>query len=101
MCAAFARGNEKTRAQLLKNPELVLRASDPSTRRPDDPAQQLEQDLGAMGGIARRALARVQGGAVQQLLPPEQARLRRTASGAQHEVEHLVSAIEKEIPNAE
>jgi len=99
LCAAFARGNDQTRAQLLEHPELVLRATEGS-RKPDDPAQQLERDLGAVGGIARRALARVQGGVVQQLLPPEQKRLRRTAVGARHDVEHLVGAIAKEIPDA-
>jgi ParB family chromosome partitioning protein len=99
LCAAFARGNEASRRQLLEHPELLLRASQP---RPgsDDPAQQLERDVGAVGGIARRALTRVQRGAVQQLLPPEQLRLRRTAVTARHDVEHLAGAIEKEVPDA-
>ncbi len=100
LCAAFARGNDKTRAQLLEHPELVLRASEGCSRKPDDPAQQLERDLGAVGGIARRALTRVEDGVVQQLLPPEQKRLRRTAIGAQRDVEHLAQAITKEIPDA-
>ena len=64
------------------------------------PAQQLERDLGAVGGIARRALTRVEGGVVQQLLPPEQKRLRRTAVGARRDVEQLVDTITKEIPDA-
>ena len=99
LCAAFARGSETSREQLLLHPELLLRASEPRGRQPDDPAQELERDVGAVGGIARRALTRVQGGVVQQLLPPEQARLRRTAAGARRDVEHLVSTIEKEIPD--
>jgi hypothetical protein len=100
LCAAFARSNDETRAQLLEHPELVLRASEGSPRKPDDPVQQLERELGAVGGIARRALTRVEDGIVQQLLPPEQKRLRRTAVGAQRDVEHLVGAITKEIPDA-
>jgi len=99
LCAAFARGNDAARAQLLEHPELVLRSTE-TPRKPDDPAQQLERDLGAVGGIARRALARVEGGVVQQLLPPEQVRLRRTALGARRDVEHLVGAIAKEVPDA-
>jgi ParB family chromosome partitioning protein len=99
LCAAFARGNEASRAQLLKHPELLLRATQPA-RKSDDPAQQLERDVGAVGGIARRALTRVHGGVVKQLLPPEQVRLRRTAVAARHDVEHLVGAIEKEVPDA-
>lgn len=100
LCAAFARGNAKSRAQLLEHPELVLRAGEQRSKNPDDPAQQLERDVSAVGGIARRALGRVQGGVVQQLLPPEQARLRRTAVDARCDVEHLVSAIDKEVPDA-
>jgi len=84
---------------LLLHPELLLRASEPRGDKPDDPAQELERDVGAVGGIARRALGRVRGGVVQQLLPPEQARLRRTAAGARRDVEHLVSTIEKEVPD--
>jgi ParB/RepB/Spo0J family partition protein len=38
--AAFARGNDQTRAQLLQHPELILRASESSSRKSDDPAQQ-------------------------------------------------------------
>ena len=99
LCAAFARGNEASRAQLLKHPELLLRASQPA-RKSDDPAQQLERDVGAVGGIARRALSRVHGGVIQQLLPPERVRLRRTAGGVRHDVEQLVGAIEKEVAGA-
>jgi ParB/RepB/Spo0J family partition protein len=100
LCAAFARGNDKMRAQLLEHPELLLRADEPVANKPDDPAQQLERDVGAVGGIARRALTRVQGGAVRQLLPPEQKRLCRSLADSQRDVEHLVGAVAKEIPDA-
>jgi ParB family chromosome partitioning protein len=99
LCAAFARGNEASRKQMLKHPELLLRASQPAPKTAD-PAQQLERDIGAVGGIARRALTRVQAGVIQNLLPPERVRLRRTAVGARQEVEQLVDAIEKETPDA-
>lgn len=98
LCAAFARGNEASRRQLLQHPELLLRASQPPGT--DDPAQQLERDVGAVGGIARRALTRVHGGILEQLLPPEQVRLRRTAVAARHDVEQLVGTIEKEVADA-
>jgi ParB family transcriptional regulator, chromosome partitioning protein len=101
LCAAFARGNDESQAQLLAHPELVLRATaTEDSRKPDDPAQQLARDVGAVGGIARKALARVEGGVVQQLLPTERARLRRTAVDAHRDVETLVSAIAKETSNA-
>ena len=100
LCAAFARGSDKTRAQLLEHPELLLRAGEPPANKPDDPAQLLERDVGAVGGIARRALTRVQSGALRQLLPPEQARLRRSMADSRRDVEHLVSAIAKDIADA-
>ena len=100
LCAAFARGSDKTRAQLLERPDLLLRAGEPPANKPDDPAQLLERDVDAVGGIARRALARVQGGAVRQLLPPEQARLCRSVADSRRDVEHLVNAITKEVPDA-
>jgi hypothetical protein len=99
LCAAFARGNEASRRQLLQHPELLLRASQPPGTA-DDPAQQLERDVGAVGGIARRALTRVHGGILEQLLPPEQVRLRGTAVAARHDVEQLVGTIEKEVADA-
>jgi ParB family transcriptional regulator, chromosome partitioning protein len=101
LCAAFARGNDESRAQLLAHPELVLRATaTEDSRKPDDPAQQLAREVGAVGGIARKALARVEGGVVRQLLPPERARLQRTAVGARRDVEALVGAIAKETSHA-
>jgi len=101
LCAAFARGNDESRAQLLKHPELVLRATmTDGARKLDDPAQQLAREVGSVGGIARKALVRVEGGVIQQLLPPERARLRRAAAGARHDVEELVSAIAKETASA-
>jgi ParB family chromosome partitioning protein len=99
LCVAFARANEASREQLLKHPELLLRVSQPP-QRAEDPAQQLERDVGAVGGIARRALSRVHAVVIKELLPPEQMRLRRTAVGVRHDVEHLVGAIEKEVSDA-
>ena len=101
LCAAFARSTDESRAQLLKHPELVLRATETAgTHKLDDPAQQLVREVGTVGGIARKALARVEGGVIQQLLPSERARLRRAAASARHDVEELVSAIAKETTRA-
>ncbi len=100
LCAAFARGNEASRKQLLQHPELLLRTSERLIRKPNDPAQQFERDVGVMGSIARRALSRVHDGIVQELLPPEQTRLRETAVRVRRDVEHLVRAIEEEVSDA-
>ncbi|MBK7581913.1 MAG: ParB N-terminal domain-containing protein [Myxococcales bacterium] len=99
LCAAFARGSETSREQLLLHPELLLRASEPRGGKPDDPAQELERDVGAVGGIARRALTRVRGGSFSSCCRRSRRALRRTAAGARRDVEHLVSTIEKEVPD--
>jgi ParB family transcriptional regulator, chromosome partitioning protein len=96
LCCAFARGNAAARQQLLSHPELLLRATQ-SKPKQEDPAQQLNQDLGALGGIARRALTHVQQGVVDDLLPPERTRLRGVTAGLRGVIDHLLSAIEKEV----
>jgi len=96
LCCAFARGNKDARQQLLSHPELILRATQAAPKQ-DDPAQQLNQDLGALGGIARRALTHVQQGVVDGLLAPERNRLRGVTAGLRGDIDHLLNAIEKEV----
>jgi ParB family transcriptional regulator, chromosome partitioning protein len=99
LCAAFARGNEESRRQLLSHPEQLLRAKE-AANKPDDPTQLLERDLGTIGGVARRALGRVQDGVVGQMLPLERERLGRIAGGVRCDVDQLLSAIDTERANA-
>jgi ParB family transcriptional regulator, chromosome partitioning protein len=96
LCCAFARGNKGARQQLLSHPELLLRATQSSPKQPD-PAQQLNQDLGALGGIARRALTHVRQGVVVGLLPAERIRLRNVTAGLRGDIDHLLNAIDREI----
>lgn len=99
LCCAFARGNKAARQQLLSHPQLLLRATQAAPKQ-DDPAQQLNQDLGALGGIARRALTHVRQGVVDGLLAPERARLRGVTAGLRGDIDHLLNAIEKEVQDA-
>jgi len=99
LCCAFARGNKDARQQLLSHPELLLRATQVAPKQAD-PAQQLNQDLGALGGIARRALTHVRQGVVDGLLPPERTRLRGVTAGLRGDIDHLLNAIEKEVQDA-
>lgn len=62
--------------------------------------QQLNQDLGAIGGIARHALTHVRQGVVDGLLPAERTRLRRVTAGLRGDIDHLLNAIEKEVQDA-
>lgn len=101
LCVAFARGNDEARQYLLAHPELFLRARETGGESlPIGDGELLARDLGALGGIARRAHGRVATGAVRELLPPEQDELRRRALATRGDVEHLFEKLEQEIEDA-
>lgn len=103
LCLAFARskGHAKARRELLTHPERFLRAREAS-REPQSigVGEQLQRDLGALDGITRRAIARVEAGAVRELLPPEQVALRKTAASVHQATDQLLTHITKEIDDA-
>jgi ParB family chromosome partitioning protein len=103
LCVAFARSkrNTKARAELLAHPERFLRAREAGREALSVGAGELLlRDLGALGGMARRAMARVSDGAVRELLPPEHAALRQGAVSARDATEQLFTHIIKEIDDA-
>jgi len=101
LCVAYARAGKEARRYLLERPERVLHAREPGEASlPISPCEWLLQDITALGGIARRAAARVTEGAVRELLPPEQEELRRCADRARAAVEELFSHLTREIDNA-
>ncbi len=101
LCIAFARGNDEARQYLLRHPELFLRARETGDESlPIGDGELLLRDLGALGGIARRARGRVVAGAVRELLPPEQGDLRRRADATRGDVEHFFEDLEQGIEHA-
>ncbi len=101
LCVAYARGDEQARQYLLQHPEQFLRAREVrGAPLPAGCGELLLRDLGALGGIARRATARITEGAVRDLLPPEQDELRRRAGAAQDDVELLIDNLTREIDDA-
>lgn len=101
LCIAFARGNDEARQHLLRYPELFLRARETGDDElPVGDGELLVRDLGALGGIARRARGRVMSGAVRELLPPEQQDMRRRAEATRGDVEQLMEDLEQEIEHA-
>jgi ParB-like chromosome segregation protein Spo0J len=103
--AAWLGGSEATRARVVEDPRLFLRARDALARRPD-PAEQgplavLLADLGALTGVARRALRHLRcEGLARQLAPPEREEVRRGLAQAQADVEALFTRGEKEVGDA-
>lgn len=101
LCIAFARGDDEARRHLLHHPELFLRARETGgDALPIGPGELLLRDIGALGGVARRAAAHVTAGAVRELLPPEQQKLRRRAQTTRGDVAQLFEGLEQEIEHA-
>ncbi len=99
LVAAYARADERGRAELLKHPAALLRSSEPSEPAPD-PVRQLKRDIGALSGIARRATTQIENGVTRQMLPREHGQLRQAAAGARGDVELLVTTLDKEETHA-
>jgi ParB family transcriptional regulator, chromosome partitioning protein len=102
--AAWVDGNMKTRELILKDPALLLRARQAAERasgKPaQTPAQELLGDLGALGGVARRAYQRLRQGAAQKLLAPEREEVFYAFCQARNEVVRLLKRMEKELEDA-
>ena len=101
--SAWLSGSAKTRELLLSDPWLFLRAQD-EARRADklehSPAQQLLSDLGALGGISRRASAKLRQGLARGLLPPERNEVHQCLCQAQADAERLFLLGRKELVHA-
>jgi ParB/RepB/Spo0J family partition protein len=101
LCVAFARGNAEGRQYLLRHPEEFLRAREGVDRSlPVGAGELLLQDLDMLGGLARRARARVGAGAVRELTPPERRQLRRRARRAHGDTAGLFAHLEQEEDDA-
>jgi ParB/RepB/Spo0J family partition protein len=102
--AAWMGGSEETRAELVTDPLLFLRAHEAASHQPDPaeqgPAAVLLSDLGALGGIARRALRHLRDGLAQRLAPPERDEVRRALAQARADAAHLFTRCEKEVGDA-
>jgi ParB-like chromosome segregation protein Spo0J len=106
LCAAYAVGTAQTRALLLADPALFLRAREEAARaakqRDQDksPAERLLGDLGLLGAVARRTLRRLRDGLARELLPPERAEVWHCAAQARADARELFGRCEKELGDA-
>lgn len=100
---AWLSGNAKTRALLVADPWLFLRAQKEARSAAlvgKSPAQQLLSDFGALGGVSRRASARLREGIAQALLPPEREEVHRCLCQARADAEALFALGVKEFADA-
>jgi hypothetical protein len=100
---AWLSGNAKTRELVLADPWLYLRVQE-QARRADkleqSPAVQLQSDLGALGGISRRASAKLRLGLARKLLPPERDETHRCLRQAKADAEALFRIGQQEFGDA-
>lgn len=104
LCAGWHSGSEATRQVLLEDPHLFLRAR-AQARGPADPAEAgpaavLLDDLGAVGGAARRGARHLREGLLTRLLAPERGEVARALAQARSDVDRLVTTYEKEARSA-
>jgi ParB-like chromosome segregation protein Spo0J len=82
-------GTERTRELILTQPQIYLQAQASQISVPTSPAQRWLQDLGALGGIARRARRALERGLWPELLAAEQDELSHAFERARAEVNGL------------
>lgn len=100
---AWLTGSAKTRALLVADPWLFLRAQKEARSAAlvgKSPAQQLLSDFGTLGGVSRRASSRLREGIAQALLPPEREEVQRCFRQAQADAEALFALGVKEFADA-
>jgi ParB family transcriptional regulator, chromosome partitioning protein len=94
--AGWQSGSTRTRELILCSPKLYLEAKAHSSPAPPSATQRLLDDLGALGGIARRALRALQDGLLQQLLESERLELGHAFARAKADLQRLIHRIELE-----
>lgn len=100
---AWLSGSAKTRALLVADPWLFLRAQKEARSAAlvgKSPAQQLLSDFGTLGGVSRRASSRLREGIARALLPPEREEVHRCLRQAQADAEALFALGVKEFADA-
>jgi len=98
LLSAYHTGDAKTRELVLESPAVVLRAQQEARRtaKPQSPAERLLGDFEAVGGIARRAHARLRKDA-QALLVAEKEQIWSCAQMSWNDLAALWRRLEREV----
>lgn len=104
LVGAYRSGGAKTRALVLADPLLVLKARSAGQRAsgqaPHAPAEDLQRDFDVLGSVARRALRRLCEGAAVHLAPAEREELADGFLQAERAMERLTRQMRKEMDDA-
>jgi ParB family transcriptional regulator, chromosome partitioning protein len=89
-------GTSRTRELILERPQIYLQAHCVRTPAPPSATERFVQDLGVLGGLARRAYRTVQEGLLQQLLESERLEVREAFTRVNADLQRLIHRIELE-----
>lgn len=89
-------GTARTRELILASPQIYLQARSSQSSAPPSAAQRWLNDLGALGGIARRARRGLEQGLWQQALTAEREELEQSFARMKAEVEGLIHRFDLE-----
>lgn len=89
-------GTQRTRELILQTPQIYLQAQAAQSAPPASATERFLQDLGALGGIARRAHRALEAGLLQQLLQNEQVQVNEAFARANAELQRLIHRFELE-----
>ncbi len=95
--AGWQTGTERTRELIVRSPQIYLQALSTRETAPPSATQRLLQDLGALGGIARRAHRLLEGRLLAQLRESELQEVTAAFARANADLERLTQRFELEI----
>jgi len=98
--AAWQSGTQRTRDLILHSPQIYLQAQAAQSPASPSATQRLLQDLGALGGLARRAYRALQEGLLPQLLESERLEVAEAFARAKADLERLLHRFDLESEHA-
>lgn len=95
--AGWQAGTERTRELIVQSPQIYLQAQASQATAPPSATQRFLQDLGALGGIARRAHRALEGRLLAQLCESEIIEVTNAFARANADLQRLVQRFELEM----
>jgi ParB family transcriptional regulator, chromosome partitioning protein len=89
-------GTQRTRELILQTPQIYLQAQAAQSAPPASATERFLHDLGALGGIARRAHRALEAGLLQQLLQGERVEVNEAFARANADLQRLIHRFELE-----
>ncbi len=95
--AGWQAGTERTRELIVQSPQIYLQAQATQATAPPSATQRFLQDLGALGGIARRAHRALEGRLLAQLRESEHLEVTNAFARANADLQRQVHRVELEV----